>query len=273
MMKRAKGRSETPGRSPSSWMRLKASVSRRPLRIGHVHRREEDVPEERARVVEEREQREEAPRALLERLRGLLGEPLVVGAARVELDHVVVHGDVARLVAVDELHRRVAHLVVHEVVERAQERHVEEQLAGRDVGVRDVGRQVVHRLHERPAEAHEVRVELVALVAVHVVVLAQALRHGRVPLLVDHEGVEDRGERRVARHVALHLEELAGQQLDAAHVHEVLADRDLVLARELPRPDRPIEVADAPLVPAAHGQHAFEIHGRRIASLVGRSQP
>jgi hypothetical protein len=68
-------------------------------------------------------------------------------------------------------------------------------------------------------------------------------------------------QHRIRGLVALHREELAGEQLDAAHVGEVLADGFFVVPRERSRRDVEGEVPEGPLLRTAAFEHAREIHG------------
>jgi hypothetical protein len=176
---------------------------------------------------------------------------------------VEVDRDVARLVAVDELHRAVAHLVGDVVVERAQQGDVEDQLAGRDVRVRDLRRGLPDDLQEVRPEPRERRALLVRAVAVDVVVAREPRRDRGVAPLVGDERGEDLPQRRIGGLVALDLEQRAGEPLDPGHVDERLADRLLLVARHPRRRDRPVEVVDRPLIADALVEHARQVHARK----------
>src|SRR5262249_53398831 len=97
-------------------------------------------------------------------------------------------------------------------------------------------------------------------VVVDVVVLREPRRDRRVALLVGDERREDLHERRIGSLLAMHVEQRAGERLDAGHVDEVLDDRLLLLARQLRRGKGPVEVVDRPLVANAFVEHAPKVH-------------
>ena len=178
------------------------------------------------------------------------------------------------LVAVDQVHRLVAHRVGDVVVDRAQQRDVEQQLAARDVRVRDLGRRLPHRVQEVRPELRERRALDVRAVVVDVVVAREPARDVAVALLVGDKRREDLRERRVARALCvrpLDLEQRAGEQLDAGHVREVLDDRLLLVPRQARGRARPIDVVRRPLVANAALEHAREIHEEIIVRTVTAS--
>ena len=172
----------------------------------------------------------------------------------------VVDRDVPRLVAVDEVHRAVARVVGDVVVDRSQERDVEDQLARGDVRVGDVVLELRHRADEVIEEASERRRRAIHAQAAAVVVIGEQLRHLRVAHLVDDERLEDRAQRVVVRAARLLAEERAGEPLDDRHVREELAHGDLVRLGELARRLGQVDVVHRPLVAAAALEHATRVH-------------
>ena len=244
-------------------------------RVDQLHGAEEDFAEERRGVVEhvaQRPGRLGPPSPPAAKAAALRGDLPAVGVGRVVLDHVEVDRDVPRLVAVDQLHGLVAHAVVDVVVEGTQQRHVEDQLARRDVEVGDLRRQIPNRVDEVRAEALQSRVDPIGAVLVHVVVAREAAGDFGVSNFVHHEGVEDLMQDPIPRTCPLLAEERRRQTLDPGHVREVLDDRDLVFARHGAGRHRPVQVVGAPLIPAALGQHALEVHVSRVAAWGARLQ-
>ncbi len=244
-----------------------------PLRVDPGHRLHEHVADERLRREQHGGERVRGASGLFGRLRQ--GRPWSIAAltlplgGRVVVDHVVVDRDVPGLVPVDELHRVVTRLVVEEVVDGSQQRDVEQELAGDDVGVGDLRRHVAQRREEPRAEVHEARARSVGREPSCVEMPSEPLGGACMPLLVDHEGREDLTQHRIGRVSPLLREERAGEPLDLGHVGEVLDDLALAGRVQRTRRSRPIDVVQTPLPFPAPREHSLEVHGSSKLSLGG----
>ncbi len=238
-----------------------ASRSLCPEGIDARHGLEEHLAEERRGRDQDSGEARVGLRVVRERPIRLLRHEGLILRRGVKLGHVVVHGDVTRFIAIDEVHRALAHVVVDVVVEGPEQGHVEQELAARDVGVGDLGREVPECVEEVRPEALELGAGRVRSVLVHVVVLREPLGDLPVALFVDDERREDLLQGGMLDDPALLLEERFRETFDAGHVLEVLDDGDLFVALHRSRLRAPVQIVDLPLLGRALFQHALDVHG------------